>query len=354
MPALRPPCPQGFTASVTRQIRGQGRAGPHRIDAGLFARRFDKADTISGREYVGIVRDLERGRYGEEAAGIAREAGRREPARRRSIGCEQNGVGLYGLAIAANDGAGLQRRHHVMFVHLDPRHCEVFSKCTLHPGIVSCQQGLVRHQDEGNVGIAAIMRGVGMHACAQGEDQFDAARTASDNRNASHLADAASRPQVFKLREERPDRFDGDAMFRRTGNGCEIGRYSDVDRQNVVGDRRPGGEQHPFGSAIEPDRLRVDEAGSGYCGEPDEIDVRFVRLIETRNDAREHAGIGRFEIAGDERHSHARQWSFRERLDDVHVGVAAAEQHNISRDMGVAVHDWPVRARAYDRLRRSP
>ncbi len=107
------------------------------------------------------------------------------------------------------------------------------------------------------------------------------------------------------------------------------GRYPDVDRQNIVGDGRPAGEQHTLGAAIYSDRLRMDETGSGHGRQPDEIDVRLFRRIEARNNAGQHARIGCLQVAGDERHPHAPQWALREGLDNMHMGVAAAEQQDV-------------------------
>jgi hypothetical protein len=60
VPTLRPPWMQRCAASTPRKISRERRTSSHRIDAGLFARRLNEAGAIAGREYVGIVGNLER------------------------------------------------------------------------------------------------------------------------------------------------------------------------------------------------------------------------------------------------------------------------------------------------------
>src|SRR5258707_6248714 len=103
---------------------------------------------------------------------------------------------------------------------------------------------------------------------------------------------------MLKSRQERPDRLDGDTVLGGAWNGSKVGRYPDIDRQNIVGDGRPACEQHTLGAAIYSDRFRVDEAGSGHGRQPDEIDVRLLPRIEARDNARQHARIWRIPITG--------------------------------------------------------
>src|SRR5215470_12039808 len=139
MTPLRAPQPQGLADGIAHKIRGKRRTCPHRINPGFLARRLDEADAIAGCEYIGIVRDLERRRDGEEATGIAREAGGRKPAGRCSVGCKQHGVGLNDLAVTANDAARFERYHRAMLMQLDGYRRKLSSKCLLHPDIMSCQ-----------------------------------------------------------------------------------------------------------------------------------------------------------------------------------------------------------------------
>src|SRR5215813_1104947 len=227
-------------------------------------------------------------------------------------------------------------------------------KCPLDAGAVGFQHGFGRHQGKRNAGFASVARRISIEARAQGEQQLDAGGTSPDHGDAPYLAGAAPGAQLLKLRQEHPDGLDRDAVFGGARNGCQTGRYANVDRENIVGDGQPVGEQHTLGAAVEPDCLCMDKAGSGHGGQPDEIDMRLLRSIEARNNARQHRGIGCFQIAGDQRHSDARQRPVREGPDDVRMGMAAAEQHDIRRDVDAAVHDWPVRTEACNGLRRSP
>ena len=54
--------------------------------------------------------------------------------------------------------------------------------------------------------------------------------------------------------------------------------------------------------------------------------------VDARDDAGQHAGIGRFQIAGHQRHPHARQRARGEGLEHVHMGMAAADEHDIGGD----------------------
>ena len=108
--------------------------------------------------------------------------------------------------------------------------------------------------------------------------------------------------------------------------------------ENIVGDSRTPGEQHALFDPIEPDRLGMDEPRPGESGQAHEIDMRFIRRIDAGDDAGQHAGIGRFQVAGHQRHPHPRQRPCREGLEHMHMGMAAADEHDIGGDGDVAVH----------------
>ena len=69
-----------------------------------------------------------------------------------------------------------------------------------------------------------------------------------------------------------------------------------------------------------------------------EINMRAIARVEAGDHASEHAGIGRFQIAGQKRHPRAQQRTLGEGLEHMHMGMAAAEQHDIGGDRDVAVH----------------
>jgi len=125
-------------------------------------------------------------------------------------------------------------------------------------------------------------------------------------------------------------------MLGRAGDRCEIGRCTDIERQRVVGKRRLALEQHQPPASVEPDGLGMDQIGAGPGGESGEIDVALVEAVAAGDEAREHAGIGRAHIAGDQGDPHAGHRAPAEARQHMYMGMAAAHQHQIPHWASIA------------------
>src|SRR5262245_24569068 len=119
MTTLRAPGFWRLAADAPAEVLRQRRPGAHRKDTGLLARRFHQRRTVACREHVRVVQELQRRPDREEAARIARKTGAGEPARRRRIGREQNGVSLDVRATIERDGARRELPRTALLVHLD-------------------------------------------------------------------------------------------------------------------------------------------------------------------------------------------------------------------------------------------
>ena len=95
-------------------------------------------------------------------------------------------------------------------------------------------------------------------------------------------------------------------------------------------------------AAVEPDRLVMDEPGVGEAREAHQVDMAFLEPVEPGDIARQHAGIRRFQIAPDQRQADARLGPHAEALQHMHMGMAAANQHEILRNRNRVLHDPPL------------
>ena len=83
--ALRPESPQGLAGERTADVVGKRWPCAHGVDAGLRQLAAGKRDRIARREHVVVTDNPERFVDPEKAAGIERQSGLRQPARRRRL-----------------------------------------------------------------------------------------------------------------------------------------------------------------------------------------------------------------------------------------------------------------------------
>ena len=128
---------------------------------------------------------------------------------------------------------------------------------------------------------------------------------------------------------ELGDRLDRDRPLLGTRDGPDIGRRADIDRQQVVAERRLVLQQHPPPGAIDAGRLGMDQPHARSGAELRQVDVALREAVAAGDEARDHAGVGRLDIAADQRHRRVLQRPLAELLQDMDVGMAAADQHQI-------------------------
>ena len=168
--------------------------------------------------------------------------------------------------------------------------------------------------------------------------QFHAARTAADHDDAQRAV-----PVFHALDESEPapaQLRDGLHRCRVLGgarDGVETGRRADVEDEQVVGNRRPVLQQHPAVGPVETDGLGLDQARAGPGRQPGEIDVTVVEGVMAGDEARDHAGVGRLDVPADQGQAHAGHRLHAEAFQDVDMGMAAANQHEVLEE-GRSLH----------------
>ena len=99
---------------------------------------------------------------------------------------------------------------------------------------------------------------------------------------------------------------------------------------------------------LDADGLGVDQPCACPGGQPSEIDVALVEGIVASDEARNHARVGRLYVPADQRQPHARHRLHTEALQDMDMGVAAANQHEILEErsglhrLSYNVLEWPL------------
>ena len=118
-----------------------------------------------------------------------------------------------------------------------------------------------------------------------------------------------------------------------------MGRRADVEREDIPRHVLAIGEPQAAGVAIEADRLAGQQADLPATAQGGEVDVAVVESVATGDEARDHAGVGRPHVAGDQRHPDAGQRCLAESLEHVDMGVAATDQHQLLH--GFLPARWP-------------
>jgi hypothetical protein len=88
-------------------------------------------------------------------------------------------------------------------------------------------------------------------------------------------------------------------------------------------------QENPARRALEADRLGHDEAGAGSLRQANEVDMDLVAIVEAGDVARQHAGIGRAEVARDHGQPHAGLGAVGEGPKHDHMGMAAADEDDL-------------------------
>ena len=83
--------------------------------------------------------------------------------------------------------------------------------------------------------------------------------------------------------------------------------------------------QHKALAQVQSDRLVADQPRAGKTRKSAEIDVALVKRVMPGDIARQHAGIGRLDIAGDEGHAHPGYRAHAEAFQHMDMRMAAAD-----------------------------
>ena len=129
--------------------------------------------------------------------------------------------------------------------------------------------------------------------------QLDAAGAAADDGEPQppHLSGAGQ--QGFPALGKTGDRLDRDRVLDGAGDFVRTRGRADIERQEVVADRRVSAAQQAAFAAVKADRLVADQPRAGEAGQPAEIDVAFVEGVMSGDPTRQHARIRGLDIPGD-------------------------------------------------------
>ncbi len=176
----------------------------------------------------------------------------------------------------------------------------------------------------------------------QRKHKFDAARPRA------HKCDAAlgplrdTRPQRLEMMQKPVNRLDRNRVFGRAGHKRRIRRRAGIDRHDVVRRRRAVVADDAPGRDIDPDRRALIEAGTGEPRQRAGIDMSVVEAVGPGDQAGQHAGIGRMDLAGDEGETDAGHWFHAEASQHLHMGVSGPDQYHILDDRpGHGLHGYP-------------
>src|SRR5579862_5357791 len=174
--------------------------------------------------------------------------------------------------------------------------------------------------------------------------QFDPAGAAADNRQAEATGAMRALEERFPAPGEAGDRLYRDRVLGGARYVVEARRRSDVERGQVIADRRMGAAQDVMGIAVEADRLIMDQPRAGKAGEPYQVDMAVLKAVMARDIAGQHPGIGRLQFARDQRQAHAFFRLHAKAFQHVDMRVAAADEDEILGNRNELLH-WRYYAR---------
>ena len=162
------------------------------------------------------------------------------------------------------------------------------------------------------------------------QQELDAAGARADQRHGgTALARENAGLQRLEAAQESIDRFDRDGVLARARHAGGVRRRANIEREEIVRDRRSRAADHAAPGEIEIDHLVLIKPRPREPGERTGIDMRVIESVVTGNQSGQHPGIGRVHLAADQGEAHARNRLHAEHAQHRHVRVAGAEEHDI-------------------------
>ena len=321
------------------QVPGERPAGAYGVDP-RFGRgvTLERGD-VTGGEHLGVRDRLQCLGHPDEAFAIEGETGAGQPRR----GCGGRGPEhlVEGDGADALDQHGVCAHFHCLAAghHAYAPLAQELGEPPAHARRKRRQQ-LVARGDEGE-GQPGRVEPCGRHiagqAAVQGQQQLDAAGAAADHPDLG-AAPRLQHPRARRLEaiDEAVDGLDGDGVLGDARDLPRARRRADVDRQDIVEHRWPVLADHLPRGEIEADRLAVIEASLSEAGERPGVDVCLVVIIKAGDHARQHAGIGRIHLAGDEGEAHTGHRVHAEHAQYADMGMSRADEHDVLQDRCLA------------------
>ncbi len=127
-------------------------------------------------------------------------------------------------------------------------------------------------------------------------------------------------------------------MFGKALEARQIGRNADIQRGNVVADRRATLEMHKLVRPVDAGGLVEDDPCTCKPGEADEIDIQLLARVVPGHVTRQHAGIRAGRTGVDERDPGARQRVHAPHAQHERMGMPAADQDEVPGERPFHVH----------------
>src|SRR5207248_614884 len=124
---------------------------------------------------------------------------------------------------------------------------------------------------------------------------------ASVTQSASSNAIALPSSVISRPGSTRATGFPVTARILRSRKMISTRGRTDVERNEVVADRRMAAAQDVALLAVEADRLVMDQPRPGEARQPPQIDMAFIEAVMPGDIARQHARVRRLDITGDQR-----------------------------------------------------
>ena len=132
--------------------------------------------------------------------------------------------------------------------------------------------------------------------------------------------------------EELADRLHRNGVLGSAGHGGGVGRRARVDGEYVVRHGRTVVADHPPALQIQAGDGAAIEPRPGHARERPGVDMRLVIAVMAGDQPRQHAGIGRVHLAGDQRQPDAGKLFHGEPAEHLNIGVPRAHQHDVLDD----------------------
>jgi hypothetical protein len=178
------------------------------------------------------------------------------------------------------------------------------------------------------------------------------AGAAADHREAQPAQFLGARGQRFPARGEPVDRFDRNRVLDGAGNIVALRGNADIQRHQIIADRRVITAQHVASGAVEANRFVMDQPRAGETRQAQQIDMAFGERIMPGDIAGQHPRIGGLDIAGDEGEAHAGDRPHPEPLQHMDMGMPAADEHEVPVDRNARLHRATMPERGPYRLIR--
>ena len=190
------------------------------------------------------------------------------------------------------------------------------------------------------IGIAPRLAEPGAQSVAHREHHLDTAGPSSHHADPHRAAVGEdSLGERVPAGDEVADRLDRHHRVSGARHAVHARRRPDVDREHVVGHRRPGAADDLALDRIEPDGLVVVETRVRKARQRTKIDVDVVVAVVSGDVAGEHPRVRRLHVAADEGDPHAGHRFHPETLEHDDVAVPAAGEHQIlDNRSGVGFH----------------